>query len=571
MSDHAPDGATMHYIYTHTGTEATTGYFSCEPERKLTFDEALEWLEAHPNDDFMHQHLLRRIAAEDIATVATRLEADLTSRPVLGALLREACVLNAHLEPLLSRCATPTSSLMDHTPLVYLAWSQQPDRDLHREWCELFTSNMQEHRMLPLPEDTDLPPLYVDEPRTDLPEVTTVATLHKELSATPAPRWDRPPAHETAARALETLVDNGIIAGVEMRHEASLSPIALLRKWNLDISVRNGVLNHTLAGEATTYGRGLSLADARASYSMEMVERASSYASVGPEGILGLTRSQPLVRARYSELAAQGIDAINPNDFPLEVAYRDQPLHWLEGHTPTPQGNATVLVPAQMVYLFCNLDEHALFTSAGSTGLASGNTMAEAKAAALTEILERDAEATTPYHRERCFTLTTDDERLKLLLDDYAARGIHIQFQDMTTEFGVPCYTCFVTGARGKVTRGTGAGLDGKRAVISAMTETPYPYPGGAATAPALRGLPVRKLEDLPCYTLESPSRNVELLEKLFFANNRRPVYVELTREDLGFPVVKALVPGLELTADFDTYTRVSRRLYRNYLNLHKV
>ena len=44
------------------------------------------------------------------------------------------------------------------------------------------------------------------------------------------------------------------------------------------------------------------------------------------------------------------------------------------------------------------------------------------------------------------------------------------------------------------------------------------------------------------------------------------PVYVELTREDLEFPVVRAIVPGLELTADFDAHSRPSVRLFRRYL-----
>ena len=44
------------------------------------------------------------------------------------------------------------------------------------------------------------------------------------------------------------------------------------------------------------------------------------------------------------------------------------------------------------------------------------------------------------------------------------------------------------------------------------------------------------------------------------------PVYVELTREDLELPVVRAIVPGLELTADFDAHSRPSVRLFRRYL-----
>ena len=63
-------------------------------------------------------------------------------------------------------------------------------------------------------------------------------------------------------------MESGVVDGPEMRHEASLSPIALLRGWQVDIAVQSGAVRHTLKGKATAYGRGLSLAAARASYAM---------------------------------------------------------------------------------------------------------------------------------------------------------------------------------------------------------------------------------------------------------------------------------------------------------------
>lgn len=52
------------------------------------------------------------------------------------------------------------------------------------------------------------------------------------------------------------------------------------------------------------------------------------------------------------------------------------------------------------------------------------------------------------------------------LLDDYAACGIRVQFQDLTTELGLPVYQCFVTGRDGRVARATGANLCGARAAL---------------------------------------------------------------------------------------------------------
>ncbi|MEG2172418.1 MAG: YcaO-like family protein [Desulfovibrionaceae bacterium] len=565
------------YSYTHSVTEATTGYFSCDPPAGVSFDEALKRLEASPMDEFLHSYALRLLGSRSLPELETLQNTALgtgtpccPARPVLAALLFECAILNPAFAALQTRfqpLREVTHALIPHTPLIFLRWSLQEDNPLHAAWSALFAANITEHQPLPHPGDEDLPPLHFPPPHTPPQPPVTLAALHAQFLAPPrAPLtpWSRPPAQETATRALELLIENGVIAGVEMRHEASLSPIALLRKWRVNIAVRNGSLNYTLQGEATTYGRGLSVAAARASYAMEMIERASAYASVDTQGIVGSAQPMPLVKARYSALCAQGISALDPNRLPLDVPYADAPVHWLTAHEAGSQ--APVLVPAQSVYLFCNLDEAALMQSAGSTGLASGNTLDEAKAAALTEIFERDAEATQPFNRQRCFTLRSTDPLLQSLLDDYAARGIQIQFQDITTELGLPCYQCFVRGAKGTLARATGANLKGARAALAALTETPYPYPHGPQSGPALPRLPERLLEELPDYSLESPTRNVALLEKVLYSHGLQVLYVEITRKDLEFPVVRALIPGLELGSEFDAYSRIGPRLYRNYL-----
>lgn len=591
----------VHYAYRHTVTEATTGYFSCEPDPELTFDEALLQLEATPQDEFLHRCLLRQLGARSLDALK-ELAQEAQCRPVLLALLLECSVVNADLAAL-ADCFLPDAlqRCLDVTPLPYLRWSLLPDRDLHTAWSAFFAANVTGHHKLPHPEEEDLTPVYTRQEAEQASVVGAVpanvpantadnvvgnvvgnvavatvqandtnllATVHAQLKATPAPSWERPPAQETAQRALELLVENGIIAGVEMRHEASLSPIALLRKWQLDMAVHCGKLNYTLRGVATTYGRGLSLADARASYAMEMVERASAYASVrGGEGqceVVGLTRATPLFYGSRQQLQSEGYVVFDPDLLPLEVPYAQQPLYWMEAQEAGT--GQWVLVPAQCVYLFCNLDEAALSMSPSSTGLASGNSVAEAKVAALTEILERDAEATIPYDRSLCFILRSRDARLQSLLDDYAARGMHVHFLDLTNEWGMPCYQAFVMGRKGEIFRATGAGLSGARAALSALTEVPYPYPHGPVSAPPLRALPERVLEDLPDYRLESPTRHVQLLEAVLQRQGRHPLYVELTREDLEFPVVRAIIPGLELTPEMDSFSRIRPRLFLNYL-----
>jgi ribosomal protein S12 methylthiotransferase accessory factor YcaO len=195
--------------------------------------------------------------------------------------------------------------------------------------------------------------------------------------------------------------------------------------------------------------------------------------------------------------------------------------------------------------------------------------MAEARLSALYEILERDSEAVNPYHPSRCFRIYSEEPRMKALFADYRARGIHVQFQDISPAFGIPCCTCFVTHRDGTVAKGGGANLDGKRAVLSALTETPFPYPGGPPSAPAPADLPWLEFEALPDFSSGMPERDLMLVEETLAANGYGPIYVDITRKDLGIPVVKALVPGFEMMADFDPYCRISPRLFNNFLKIH--
>lgn len=589
----------MRYRYAHTSTEATTGYFTCMPEPALSLADALDYLADHPLDDFMRRDVLRRIAAEADALALVRQKA--AGSFALRALLAEA--------GLFAQLATGhTASISDpvepdpafrSTPLIYLRWTALPDRLLQQQWIAFFSANQRAHRIAVPLQDCGLAPLYgisletaspkgAESPETPdsagallpgtspaftAPFPVSLASIHAEYAAcahvSPSAL---PPIADTIALAEERLQDAGILAGQEMRHTASLSPVALLRPWRLSLSVRQGTLDYEIEGQATTYGRGLSVEKARVSCLMEMVERSSAYLSVDENRVTGRKDAAPLRFGSLSELQAQGIKTIDPNDYPLEVPYLDAPLAWMEGYSLTPEGtHEPVLVPAQMAGLFCNLDEITLYDAPGSTGIGAGVTVEWAMRTALLEIIERDAEAVTPYTKTRCFTLITDDStgpELGALLHAYAARGIQVMFQDMTTELGVPVYKCFVLTRKGVVAAGFGAHLSAAGALVSALTETPYPYPDGGPSGPLLRKLPRYSLADLPDYSLGNVQAEAALLDSLLRRNGRTPVYVPLTRADLEFPVLRCLVPGMELAADRDGFSRIPLRLYKNYLKL---
>ena len=47
--------------------------------------------------------------------------------------------------------------------------------------------------------------------------------------------------------------------------------------------------------------------------------------------------------------------------------------------------------------------------------------------------------------------------------------------------------------------------------------------------------------------------------------HGKTPLYVNLTRKVLDIPVVRALVPGLCLTSDWDSFSRPDLRLFARY------
>lgn len=561
----------MHYELRLSTTSAGTGYFACQPAQDQGLDAFLGYLRAHPNDKFMHKRLLEMVSEVDEALMARLIELAKPSDPDFLAILYEACLSRERFAGLRARFdASETKRLSERTPLIIIKSSLLGDQYLHAVWAKLFGANISDHQPLSAGGE-GLPPHIFSE--DDLRDALRRFVHIRDVAKTP--KDDRQgsassmvPVEETAARALTKLEEAKVFAGPETVHASSLSPHGFLRKWNLSLSVQNGRHRYSLSGIQTSYGKGISEPVARASYSMEVVERCSSFAGFDESGAVGFVKSYPLVHGRYSELAAGDAAVLNPAALNLEAPYEDEPLYWLQGERRTGALVEPVLVPVQCIFLFCNLDEVDLFSGLGSTGLASGNTVEEARLSGLLEVIERDSEAVTLYDPARCFTLEADDPDIAALLADYRAKGVHVQFQDISADMGVPCYKCFVIDPRGGIVKGTAAHLNGRRALLSAMLETTYPYPAGPPSGPPLEGLPAVRYEDLPDYSTGDAAKDLALLEAVLDANRFQPVYVDLTRKDLQLPVAKSLIPGLELMADFDRFSRISPRLFANYLRL---
>ncbi|MGE4553840.1 MAG: YcaO-like family protein [Desulfovibrionaceae bacterium] len=566
----------MNYQLQLLNTIAGVGCFAAMPTGSLSLNDMLAHQHARPMDEFMRRQLVQKLGEMPHRKVERMVRECVAEGgrkdPVLAALLYEACHTHMRLtglRPLLA--PLDPAELAAHSPGVLLRSLALPDQAAHRAATAALRPCVLDLAPVPARADLPEPPPGVAEanPAPGPAAAEVRARLARAgLLPPPAPRR---PALETIRRAGARLEAAEAFASGEAMHRASLSPTALLRHWSVDVTVRHGRHANTLFGLQTCYGRGLDLLAARASCLMECAERFSSYAAVDANGVRHRAAPMPLEPGSFADLAGRG--ALDPAALRLEVPYLGQTLHWVRAEAATACDGPgagrprPALVPAQLAFLFLNLDEPELFSALGSTGLASGNTLAEARVSGLCEVLERDAAAVTPFDPARCFRLTADDFALAALLGGYEQAGVQVWFQDCTTEFGVPCYKSIVLGPDGDVNQGMGCGLDGRRAVLSALTETAWPFPG-PASGPAPADLPVRRLEDLPDACTGSAEGDGLVLDQTLLAHGYTPYTVDLTRADLEIPVVRMVVPGLEIVADFDRYSRLSPRLWANVARL---
>lgn len=543
----------LNYIYSLRNTDGATGFAACVPDPAPGLHETLQILAGRPLDTFLHRHALELLLKEspkqwrDLAFSCLR-----ERKAHIAALLLELARLRpeagVHMAASAGALAEAARPFENNTPEILLI-RPEVNKSLRQSWHD----NIHQHKLLP---DTGEETEELRREKERLARTQGLLKRQQESfseSQIPADPLPGDPA-SFLAEIYKTLEKCGAKPGQEMRHEASLSPIALLRSWQLQAGVACGRNVHTLRGQATAYGRGLKLVQARISCNMEILERLCAHVQADDAGAFGSIDGKQLRYSSWKTLAGCGQASVEPMSLGAPEAANSFPLHWITGEDSS---GKELLVPAQAAYLFCNLDEVSLFEHTGSTGLACGATMEGARLHALTEVLERYAHATTPFRKETCFELSSRNPVIQGLLDDYSWRGIRVQFQDITTEFGLPSYRCFVQGKNGGIAQSTGANLNGAKAALAALTETPWPYawanPAPAPSGRGLEDLPKRALEDLPGYGFNNAKADLALLEKVLYAADFNPIYVNLGKADIPFPACRVLVPGLTIDTELDS------------------
>ncbi len=563
------DSEFMMYEMKFVNNVVGIGYFSCVPTEEMTAQEILEYLKSHPNDQFMHNYLLFGLEECDEQEIERLIEVKKDDLQFLAAVYQVTILcgfdnVRRKLEQ------GDVSQLSKYTPLIFVRWALDKNHSARLFWANVLSDNVHYHKSLPSLPDTEFPLPFnfdrIDEEGRKIIHIKDACPGTKGASFNLRAPLRMRTARETVDEVVHKLSSISLLTEPERTTGNSLSPYAFERSWNLDIQASVGKNRWRLTGPQTSYGKGVEKDGARASYLMEMVERYSSFSSFSNNQAVGYNDKINLVKSSRTQLNVKGLNALDPNIMNLEVPYEDQELYWAVAEQLEENGSREIYVPAQFVFLFCNLDEVALTSGMSSNGLASGNTLEEAKLHALIEYIERDSERIALYSKERCFVLEAEDPTVNQMLNRCTEKGLHVQFLDLTSDLGIPCYKAFVQTASGDIAKGCAADLNGQVAAVSALTELAYPYTAESLPPPA--GLKTIKYEELPVYSSGDVSQDLDMLEKFLLLNGFKPIYVNLTRKDLNIPVVRALIPGLELMAILDRFSNFSKRQFRNYLKI---
>ncbi|MEJ1977086.1 MAG: YcaO-like family protein [Acetobacteraceae bacterium] len=320
---------------------------------------------------------------------------------------------------------------------------------------------------------------------------------------------------------------------------------------------------------AVHQGKGASVAAAKVSAVMEAIEMFHAE-----------TLLLPLRLAAYEEMRRIG-PAADPLSLPRTGpdAPIDQRLLWAEGVDLV--DGAPVWAPYELVGLdlaAAAQPGEGIF-QATTNGLASGNHWTDAVASALYEVVERDAVAlwqSMPAAAQDARALdlaTVDHAPNRALLQRFSDAGLDAGVWDVTSDIGLPAFACLVASAQGSdgvaPELGFGCHADRDVALSRALTEAAQARltvisgarddigEGGYRDAGLLRQhraardwllAPARRdYRAVPSVAGDTLAFDLDAaLACLARAGLAQVICFDLTRPDIGIPVVRVIVPGLE-------------------------
>ena len=315
-------------------------------------------------------------------------------------------------------------------------------------------------------------------------------------------------------------------------------------------------------------GKGVTLVAAKVSAGMEAIEVEHAE-----------TPTLPFVECPYDALPAETRMATDGLGGMRAGLFRpDLPEAWVTGWDLL--GQREIAVPWNSVFMVPSpMRAPRQFLAMTTNGLASGNHLLEAIAAALYEVIERDAISCT-HHAEmmtgklvpRVDLDGSDHPVILELMAKFRRAGIEPLLFDRTSDLSVPVFECIVYDRELRhvgLGRGYGCHLDPVVAASRALTEAVQGRTiiiAGSRDDLFQRDLRAIQLADaeteiarmethLASSRLDHhPNRSADsfegdisiLVDALRGAGLEQAVVLDLTKPEIGIPVAKVVVPGLE-------------------------
>lgn len=338
----------------------------------------------------------------------------------------------------------------------------------------------------------------------------------------------------------------------------------------IGIPVFSAIRPSAESGAVSVYnGKGLTKEEAKVSAIMEGVERYCAE-----------VRGFNIVRKGVEEFTGTQ-NAVNPIDLILTPAsafhLNRQPVAWAKGTELNTMED--MWVPASAVFHpYVSKVDLALFRTS-TNGLASGNNLEEAVLHGLCEVIERDAWSLTEGRRRINGDVEVPSSGMvKDLVDRFTSKGIEVHLKNLTSDIGV----CTIAAAADDVvmqdpallTLGIGTHLNPEVAAAKALLEVAqsrltqiHGAREDTVQAEHSRKLgyermkrinkmwltengPTTGIDDLPRLDTDDVFDDLQVARsKLNARGLNRTVVVDLTRKELGIPVVRVIVPGLEVFA----------------------
>ncbi|MGA2698194.1 MAG: YcaO-related McrA-glycine thioamidation protein [Methanoregula sp.] len=318
-------------------------------------------------------------------------------------------------------------------------------------------------------------------------------------------------------------------------------------------------------GAITVYnGKGATVEESRISAIMEGIERYSSEIH------------DRKVQLDTFEMLDGREPVVNPKDLILPAETETgHVLPWIEGWDIA--NDERVLVPAQAVFHPLPRNFRQIFRTS-TNGLASGNTREEAIFHALSEVIERDAWSLVEATRDTGPEVTgVTDPVLAEMQQKFAGAQVEVTLRDITSDIGIPTMAAVADDVLLKdptlLTIGIGTHTSARIAAMRALTEVAQSrltQIHGAREDTTTAGLRKKMGYDrakringywfkdngtvdygtLRSFDSDDFAKDIRFaIDALNKQGLSRVIVVDLTREEIGVPVVRVIIPGLEVYA----------------------